>query len=226
MLRKVIKKPHDPTVSLESSRTQTKKNRSVIILLAGVPGTGKTTVGHGLQNRLGLSHRLSTGFLRATIDSLIPESNARLLRKEAFAAYEETSHSKFPTGQQILDGCARQANILKPVFKSCVARARTEGIGLIMEGSHFIPGIIDPYEFGADLLCVLDVPDREELKERAMSANHKHRRWSNFDLTRLSILQDQLVYMANRNELPIVINTDVEQSINHIVALLNKKTSM
>ena len=36
-----------------------------------------------------------------------------------------------------------------------------------MEGSHFIPGIIDPDEFGVDLLCVLDVPNREELKARA-----------------------------------------------------------
>jgi len=213
-------------MSFESNRTQTKNTRSAIILLSGVPGTGKTTLGNALQNRLGLSHRLSTGFLRASIDSLIPESNARLLRREAFAAYEETSSSKFPTGEEILEGCARQANILKPVFKSCVARARTEGIGLIMEGSHFIPGIIDPNEFGADLLCVLDVPNREQLKERAISPNHRHRRWSNFDLNRLSILQDQLVYMANKNGLPIIINTDVEQSISHIIALLDKKTSM
>jgi 2-phosphoglycerate kinase len=226
LLRKVIKEQHYLTMSFESNRTQTKETRSAIILLSGVPGTGKTTLGNALQNRLGLSHRLSTGFLRASIDSLIPESNARLLRREAFAAYEETSHSSSPTGQEILEGCARQANILKPVFKSCVARARTEGIGLIMEGSHFIPGIIDPNEFGADLLCVLDVPDREQLKERALSPNHRHRKWSNFDLNRLSILQDQLVYMANKNGLPIIINTDVEQSINHIIALLNKKTSM
>ena len=213
-------------MSLESNQTQTSKNHSAIILLSGVPGTGKTTIGNALQDRLGLSHRLSTGFLRAAIDSLIPESTARLLRKEAFAAYEETSPSEFPTGQEILDGCARQTDILKPLFKSCIARARTEGIGLIMEGSHFIPGVIDPSEFGADLLCLIDVPDREQLKERAMSPNHKHRQWSNFDLNRLSILQDQLVYMATKNGLPIVINTDLEQSINHILSLLNKKASM
>jgi len=213
-------------VPLESNPTQTTETRSAIILLSGVPGTGKTTVGSALQNRLGLSHRLSTGFLRATIESLIPERNARLLKREAFAAYEETSPSKSPTGQEILDGCAAQTDILKPVFKSCIVRARTEGIGLIMEGSHFIPGIIDPNEFGADLLCVLDVPDREQLKERAMSPNHRHRQWSTFDLNRLCILQDQLVYMAKKNGLAIVMNTDVEQSTNHIVALLNKKTSM
>ncbi len=213
-------------MSLESNQTQTSKTRSNIILLSGVPGTGKTTIGNALQNHLGLSHRLSTGFLRAAIDSLIPEDTAKLLRKEAFAAYEETSTSKCPTGQEILNGCARQTYILKPLFKSCVARARTEGIGLIMEGSHFIPGIIDPNEFGVDLLCVIDVPDRKQLKERAMNPNHKHRRWSTFDLNRLSILQDQLIYMANKHGLPIVINTDIEQSINHILSLLNKKTSM
>ena len=48
-----------------------------------------------------------------------------------------------PTGENILRGAMAQAEVLKPIFKACIGRARREGIGLVMEGSHFIPGVLD-----------------------------------------------------------------------------------
>ena len=56
----------------------------VVILLAGAPGTGKTTIANLLVQRLGLSHHLSTGFIRASIRHLLPESQVRLMARHAF----------------------------------------------------------------------------------------------------------------------------------------------
>lgn len=177
-------------------------------------------MGNALLDGLGLTHHISTGFLRAAIDGFLPKAKAKLLRKHAFDAYEELVESDVSSSERILEGCIAQAKLLKPIFKACIGRARREGIGLVMEGSHFIPGIIDPQESGADLLCVLDVPDREELKARALSPNHLHRDLSDYDLERLVTLQDQLLMMARNHNGPIVVNIDLDDAVRQVQGLV------
>ena len=181
---------------------------------------GKTTLGNALLGELGLTHHISTGFLRAAIDGFLPEAQARLLRRHAFDSYEELEDPQTASGERILQGCIAQAELLKPIFRACIARARREGIGLVLEGSHFIPGVIDPEEYDADLLCVLDVPNREELKARALSPHHQYRRLSDFDLERLVLLQDQLLDMARKNNRPIVVNIDLDDAVRQVRGLV------
>jgi 2-phosphoglycerate kinase len=147
----------------------------------------------------------------------------RYLRKRyerhAFDAYELLDPATLRPDEYVIQGTIAQTDLLRPVIATCLARARREGIGLIMEGSHFIPGIIDPDEFGVDLLCVLDVPNREELKARALSPNHQNRRLSQWDLERLVILQDQLLAMARRHDHPVVVNVDLDRAVKEVTEL-------
>ena len=207
-----------PSTLLESS----KPTKSLIILLAGVPGVGKTTLGNALLGHLGLTHHISTGFLRAAIDPYLPAHKSKLLRRHAFDAYELLDPATLRPDEYVIQGTIAQTDLLRPVIATCLARARREGIGLIMEGSHFIPGVFDPAEFGADLLCVLDVPNRDELKSRALSPNHQNRRLSDWDLERLVILQDQMLAKARRHNQPVVLNVDLPQAVEEVTTLALK----
>ena len=208
-----------PTTAPSALLTPSKPTKSLIILLAGVPGVGKTTLGNALLGHLGLTHHISTGFLRAAIDPYLPPHQSRLLRRHAFDAYELLDPATLRPDEYVIQGTIAQTDLLRPVIATCLARARREGIGLIMEGSHFIPGIIDPEEFGVDLLCVLDVPNREELKARALSPNHQNRRLSQWDLERLVILQDQILAMARRHDHPVVVNVDLNRAVKEVTEL-------
>ena len=200
--------------------TARKVTKSPIILLGGIPGVGKTTLGNTLVRELGLSHHISTGFIRAAVGSFLPEDQARLLRKQSFNADHGLSQGNIPSSIPVLQGAIAQAEILKPAIRACIARARREGIGLVLEGTHCIPGVIDPLEYDANLLGVLDVPDREELKARALSRNHTNRHLSEEELERLMLLQDHLLDMARNHGHPIIINNDLQEAVRQVQRLV------
>ena len=72
-------------------------------------------------------------------------------------------------------------------------------------------------------LCVLDVPVRELLIERALSENHSKRQLSEIQLDRLLELQEELVNRAHESGVPVIINNTLEETIRNITGLIAKK---
>lgn len=191
-----------------------------IILLGGASGTGKTTIGNLLMKELGLSHHLSTGFIRSSIAHLLPERDNLLLQRHTYDACEALYNGVTNGRSRLLEGAIQQSLLLKPSIESCIRRASREGIGMVVEGSHFIPGILDPASLGADVMCILDVPDRAELTERAHSQNHAKRALSDEQSQRLAELQEAILSMAREHGDPVVVNNDLDSAIAQIRALV------
>ena len=198
---------------------RTEADGPLVILLGGASGTGKTTIANMLVGELGLSHHLTTGFIRAAITHLLPDSEARLLQKHTYDAYEALTGTVTGDRNQLLEGAIQQSMLLKPAIESCIRRATREGISMMLEGSHFIPGVLDPASLGANLLCILDVPDREALKLRALSPNHSRRRLSEEQLARLVQLQEEILALARTHHQPIIVNDDLSNAVSQIRTL-------
>lgn len=210
-------------VAAASNRTG--GDRPLVILLGGAPGTGKTTIANLLMNELGLSHHLSTGFIRASISHLLPDRDSRILGRHSYDAYQDldgAAPSETPGVEEygpLLQGAIRQSMLLKPSIEACIGRAHREGIGMVLEGSHFLPGVLEPSSLEASLLCVLDVPDRATLKMRVLSPNHSRRRLSDDQLTRLVKLQDGILGLARIHGQPVIINKDLTKAVEQIRGL-------
>ncbi len=169
---------------------------------------------------LGLSHHLSTGFIRSSIAHLLPEKENLLLQKHTYDACEALLNGVTNGRSPLLEGAIQQSLLLKPAIESCIRRASREGIGMVVEGSHFIPGILDPVSLGADVMCILDVPDRRELTQRAHSQNHAKRALSEEQSQRLGELQEAILLRARESGDPIVVNDDIDAAITKIKSLL------
>ena len=203
-------------------------DRPLVILLGGAPGTGKTTIANLLLGELGLSHHLSTGFIRASLTHLLPEADARILSRHTYDAYQAMQTPGVVAGSvddddgALLEGAIRQSMLLKPAIESCINRALREGIGVVLEGSHFLPGVLEPSTLEASLLCILDVPDRQELKLRVLSPNHSRRRLSDAQLCRLVRLQEGILGLAQVHGQPVVINEDLPKAVEQIRSLVGR----
>ena len=200
----------------------------LVILLGGAPGTGKTTIANLLMAEFGLSHHLSTGFIRASIAHLLPEADARILQHHTYDAYQALRSAESGTvsvgddNGLLLEGAIRQSVLLKPAIESCINRAVHEGIGMVLEGSHFLPGVLEPTALEASLLCILDVPDREALKLRVLSPNHSRRTLSDAQLGRLIRLQEGILDLAQVHGQPVVINEDLSMAVQQIRTLVGR----
>lgn len=132
-----------------------------VILIGGTAGTGKSTLARELCYRLGIDHRLGTGFIREVVKSQVAEQICPEL-------YRFTFRAENPAGNLLA-----QARRLQPAISACIRRARREGTSLVIEGTHLIPELYGSAEI--DRYLVLAAPDAAEHVRRLRGPSHANR---------------------------------------------------
>ena len=155
-----------------------------IILIGGTAGTGKTTLASELSWRLGLDHRIGTGFIREIVKS-------QHRREDCMELHGFTFRSEQPVANIVA-----QAQRLRPAIIACVERARREGTSLLVEGTHLLPAFY--HDVMVDLFAVLAAPDSEEHKRRLCGPSHLHRQTTEADLANVRLIDQYLGREAAR----------------------------
>lgn len=165
-----------------------------VILIGGTAGTGKSTLARELSSRLGLDHRLGTGFIREVAKAFnSPESVPEL--------YSFTFRSARP-----VENLIAQARLLKPAIDACIARALNEGTSLVIEGNHLIPEL---YAGAAvDLYVVLAAPEPAHHRTRLNGLSHAKRRLGEDDVANVRRIGDYLRDEATRRRIPYILYED------------------
>ena len=192
----------------------------LIILLGGASGVGKTTLANALVQELGLAHHVSTGFLREAVRSVLPKDQARVLEGHAFDAWR-LMEGTTPSQHRALQGTLAQARILQPAFEACIARSLREGVSLVLEGSHIVPGVVDSAP-GVSLFCVLNVPDRDLLMHRARGNTHRRRILDEGQAASILELQEECLHLARTNGAPVIDSTELDHALALVRALLSE----
>ena len=192
----------------------------LIILLGGASGVGKTTLANALVQELGLAHHVSTGFLREAVRSVLPKDQARVLEGHAFDAWR-LMEGTTPSQHRALQGTLAQARILQPAFEACIARSLREGVSLVLEGSHILPGVLDSAP-GVSLFCVLNVPDRDLLVHRARGNTHRRRILDEGQAASILELQEECLHLARTTGAPVIDSTELDHALALVRALLSE----
>jgi 2-phosphoglycerate kinase len=175
-----------------------------IVLIGGTAGTGKSTLARQLAWEMRFDHRLGTGFLREVAKTYHSAQTAPDLYSFTFRA------------ERPIDHLVAQARLLKPAIDACIARARTEGTSLVIEGNHLIPSLYR--DAPADLYFVLSAPPADEHQARLHGQSHARRRLSESDFANVRLLDDYLRAEAVRYGVPLVLYTN---NFGQIIDLIN-----
>jgi 2-phosphoglycerate kinase len=197
----------------------------VIVLLGGATGTGKSTVATELAYRLGITRVTSTDFVRQTMRAFFSRDFMPSIHYSSFEAAEALREPKVADDPAIAGFLEQSRNVLVGIH-AALDRALEEGWSMVLEGVHLVPGLVNlPPADAVVAQCVLQIEDPEE------HAMHFYVRDATSDGVRpvaryldrfeeIRRIQEALVRRAERESVPVVESSNVEQAVTCALELV------
>jgi len=243
-IRELIKQTYHTIVKLVDRKSANqyliwadfhRSNTPLIILIGGVPGTGKSTVATELANQLSIIRTQSTDMLREVMRSLIPRSVSPALHESSFAAGKSLHSSSFYKANlatALISGYHTQSDMVTVACRSVLKRAVNERVSMILEGVHIRPSLYKKMR-KADAITVPVI--LAELEEKKLKRNFRGR--SNVAAQRVAKrylknfneiwqLQSTILSEADEEDIEIVENTDPSSIVMDICRIVTDTLSV
>lgn len=135
----------------------------VIVLLGGTTGVGKSTIAQQVAHRLGITRVESTDSVRQVMRGIFTRDLMPALHESAFEAWRGLRVPVPQGADPVVVGFREQTALVSTGVKALIDRAVEEGLSLVLEGVHLVPGYLDPSAFeGARVVhLVLRVDDEQ-----------------------------------------------------------------
>jgi 2-phosphoglycerate kinase len=198
----------------------------IILLVGGATGTGKSTVATEAAHRLGITRVTSTDFIRQTMRAFFSADFMPAIHYSSFEA-DQALRAPEDAEDPVISGFLEQTRNIAVGVQASIDRALEEGWSMVLEGVHLVPGLA-PQRTPDDALvvqCVLTIESAEE------HATHFWVRDASSDgvravdkyLDRLADIrrvQDLIVRRAERAGVPVIENTNAEESVRRVMDLV------
>ncbi len=205
--------------------------RSLLIMIGGVAGSGKSTVSSRVAHLLEIIRTQSTDMLREVMRMTMPEGLLPILHRSSFRAGEALhrgqDNSEPLTSEQLAEGYLHQMELVSVACKAAVQRAAGEHVSLILEGVHIHPSLVERVQESTDAVVVpimlaslKPAHLRKQIERRGYDAPMRKagRYLSKFDS--LWQLQSFLLDEADHANLAIVSNEDLDDTVQQVILLI------
>jgi 2-phosphoglycerate kinase len=206
-----------------------RRERSVIVIIGGATGTGKSTLATELAYRLGISRITSTDVVRQVMRAFF---SPELMPSLHYSSFEAGGGMKMPMpdpdqGDRALYGFIQQAEQVAVGAVAVVERAVLEGLSTVVEGVHLVPGLVEPPP-GHDATIVnvmLAIEDEEAHQSHFVardSASGGARALDRYlqHFGEIRRIQDYLLGRAQRMNVPVVDATDGDAALRSVLDLI------
>ncbi|MGD2246868.1 MAG: 2-phosphoglycerate kinase [Candidatus Methanofastidiosia archaeon] len=200
------------------------RKRSIIILLGGATGIGKSTVASEIGYRLGIHSIIGTDTVREVMRKMVSSDLLPTLHTSSFNAWREIgSPSSYISS--LIYAFELQVSHVSVGINAIIQRACKEGISLLMEGIHLVPGHIDSAE-EAIFHYILKLSDKEEhinrFHARAKGSKRPPEDYIE-EIEQIRELQDHIIGRALKNEIPVLENKTIEGTVTDILNNMYEK---
>ncbi len=194
------------------------KKRSIIILLGGATGIGKSTVAFEISYRLGIHSIIGTDIVREVMRKMVSRDLLPTLHASSFDAWKAIQAPSSYLSSVIYAFELQVAHVSVGV-NAIIQRALTEGMSLVIEGIHLVPGYIHP-PGEAIFHFVLQLSDKEEHINRFHARAKDSKRPPDEyikEIDRIRQVQEHIVGRAHKYEVPVLENKTSEGTVTQIL---------
>jgi len=143
-------------------------------------------------------------------------------------------HSSFEAGRAhwreedenpVLSGFLDQTRNVLVGMGAVIERALSERWSIVLEGVHLVPGLLPPIEGALAVHCVLQIENREAhaahfwIRDATSDGLRPVQRYLDA-LDDIRLIQGAIVQRAQRHEVPVIENTNIELTITTVMDLV------
>jgi 2-phosphoglycerate kinase len=196
----------------------------LIILIGGSSGVGTSSIAFEIANRLGIKNMISTDMIREVMRKIVSKELSPVIHESSFTAYQGLRVPPPPEFDEILAGFKDHVDTVSVGIEAVIERALKEGISIVVEGVHLVPGFINENLVNKDniVFFTLTLSDEEIHKGRFYSRCRQM--WSRRPLQRyldnFFAIRKILKYFesqANTHNVPLIENIDDLTTIDIII---------
>ena len=196
----------------------------LIILIGGVSGVGTSSISYEISRKLGIESMINTDMIREVMRKIVSRDLVPVIHESSFSAHKAFRVSPPPEFDHVLAGFKDQVGTVSVGVDAVIERALTEGISIIIEGVHIVPGFIrkDLMDLDNVLMFTLSLDDEEMHKSRLYSrcrygwANRPIQKYlDNFDSIRK--IQKYFIDQSKMEGVPNIENIDRATTIDFII---------
>jgi 2-phosphoglycerate kinase len=203
---------------------------SLILLIGGVTGSGKSTVSSELAYRMNISHIQSTDMMREIIRSYLTPQVVPTLGYSSFEAWRglpvPAEGLDLEIENPVITGFLSQLSAMKPALESTIERAIHERQHLILEGVHVVPtehNVITHDSHAVVVPLMLATMEKgllsKQLKRRGREERERQASRYLEHLDAIWELQSWLLSEADKAGITIIQNWYIEDTVREILEL-------
>ena len=202
----------------------------LVVLIGGTTGVGKSTLATQLAARLGIVRTVGTDAVREVMRALFSRELMPTLYRSSFEAGEALREP--PSRDAVVVGFREQIAAVAVGLDALLERAAVEGMSMIIEGAHVVPGFLDLDSRRDRILAVpviITVEDDDVHRSHflARSTDHVHRPPARYlhgfdDIRRV---QRYIKSQALSHGVPIIPNYNFDQSLAAVIDLVMERVT-
>jgi 2-phosphoglycerate kinase len=205
-------------------RTLSKLERPLVVLIGGTTGVGKSTIAAEVAHRLGINRISSTDSIREVMRAIFTKDLMPAIYESAFSAWRGLRVPVPQGANPVVVGFREQSAVVNTGVKALIDRAVLEGISMVIEGVHLVPGYLDPRQFHDVRVVQLVVGVQDEqshrshfyIREAQTHGTRPHRRYeANFEHIR--VLGRYIEDLARENGIPVIYSHQLDQTIADVL---------
>lgn len=200
------------------------KSEPLIILIGGSSGIGTSSIAFEIASRLGIRSLTSTDMVREVMRKIVSKELAPVIHRSSYNAFESLRIKPSPESDEVIVGFKEQVSLVSIGVEAIIERAITEGISMVMEGVHIVPGFIneDLMKKNNVIMIILTLTNEDMHKNRFRSRCRQ--KWARRPLQRymdnlpaIRRINTYFQTQAKKNDVPLIENIDVVSTVDTII---------